>query len=186
MSARRLALAALLALGSCAKSLDDLGSFPCAEDDRCPDGWTCRAGTCSRQGGLGSPDGGGGTPTRECESDRDCPASQFCFGGQTASKCLVPCTGAPDECNTGFDCKLFPGIRGDKFVPVCARTGTGKGACESPLDCAAGYSCARWQFSTDYLCREQCNPYHQTCDQYGKFCQNGSATYYPDLWGYCN
>ena len=43
----RIAVIVAVAAVACAKELESLTPFPCAEDDTCPTGWVCDQGTCT-------------------------------------------------------------------------------------------------------------------------------------------
>ncbi len=168
------ALALALVTG-CGQSLENLGSFPCAQNGECPSGWVCSAKTCIKIGE---------TPTaeRECESDLYCGSAKTCTAVQNGgsvcdTRCIYP--GDP-TCSGDTDCKLVLSGMKDTATLVAACMGNGsKGvgvACSFANDCDSGLGCR------EGYCRVLCSSM-ATCS-YGT-CRAWSGFTLPSGWGHC-
>ena len=180
------ALACALA-AACASSLEGLGSFPCAQDGSCPDGWQCIHGSCFSF----TADAGATAQTRACESHDQCDeagiegACLSSIGGSSA--CSSSCTGFPGGCS-GQDCKLIlSGEQGSyDLVPACTTAGPmlEDQACTSVNSCTFGYTCAVARYGSNYVCTEICTPFKASCTNLSKSCVLGVENY-PHDWGLC-
>ena len=181
--------AALAAAGvvACASSLESIGTFPCADDGSCPDGWECRDDACVDLTPSNLPDAG--TAARECETHESCGNNRVCVsivGGGTG--CRDSCTGMPDGC-TGGDCKLvLSGVETDTaLVPACTSYGAvdEDQTCGSVSACVKGYTCAASYYdSSKYVCAQMCNNFNTACLDISKTCK-WSVDGYPTDWGLC-
>jgi hypothetical protein len=165
-----LALSAALGIASCAKSLEDLGTYPCADDGSCPRGRVCdvdRMCVPARPGSPCVPDATDcraahpeatcalGVCAAPCDDTRPCDAGFVCSApaGQ-GGHCLAAC-GPAQGCGGGLACVDVWHAR----ARACVGPGTSVPACVSATAVAA---CA----GTDSVCG--------TSLDHGERCSNGT------------
>ena len=161
-----LAVAALVG-ASCARTLEEIAPFPCANDRTCPDGFTCVGGTTCRPGRA--LDAACATGDRCAEGDcvaqrcvPRCVAGATCAGGRVCSYppgaesapgayCLLDCAATP--CPAGLECQPLYGER-KGCVTRTASASLDK-PCDAPQDCQTRYgvtylpiTCARGTCAT--------------------------------------
>ncbi len=131
-----------------------LALVPGCDFDGAWEGW------CARTRCDEVPDAG---PASLCGQGLGCPEGQSCMyshsGGGT---CMPDCSGYPQECGPGLDCKLVLSEDQAHVRPVCTAYGTETGVCSSVSDCAELRTCTLG--ITGYACLEICNPHHSTCE----------------------
>jgi len=124
-------------------------------------------------------DGGLAYRCEGCDSSDD-----VCVVLDGAASCEKTCTGFPDGCPAGLDCKPVASAYQSTLVPACVPSGTSTDLCSgSPLECAPAYTCAK-DFLDVWRCREICSPFVRACALAEQECVTGYYGF-PEEWGYC-
>lgn len=137
----RLAVAAfglLLALG-CARDLNSLETFPCADDNTCPEGFSCANKTC--------------VLVRACDSDDTCASETtsevplVCLSGEV---CVAPetCDVVVQNCKAPRS-KCTLALVDDKVAPQCVVPETSSSG-------KVGEACTWQKLEADYFGRDSC------------------------------
>jgi hypothetical protein len=167
---------ALVAI-ACAKDLDSLAPFPCAEDGTCPSGFDCTAQkqcvtppTCSGQ----ETDCAGvclqtASDAKNCGScGKSCPDSEVCCGGSCCAS--ASCCGAigSQSCVLDFQSDAKNCSRCDNACPSYDVCESGTCTCEPPnMACSSGCS----DISVD---RNNCGQCEHVCPP-GDICQDSTC-----------
>lgn len=111
-------------------------------------------------------------------------ADDVCVVLAGAAACKKTCTGFSGGCGGDLDCKLAVSAYQSSLVPACLGNGSSEDLCGgSPLDCAAGRTCAKDDFDT-WRCLEMCTPFKTVCTSGMQSCSYGMLGF-PTEWGYC-
>jgi hypothetical protein len=177
---------------ACIPSLEDLASFPCANDGSCPRGLSCTPGRGCVRASIDSPCVAGHTDcegaqqgsicalglcTVPCDERRPCAAGHTCSSPPSAGEgACTPTCGDDESCPPGLACRPLGYGNARGCLGPIASSPLG-GPCDTSEGCAGGGSAVSCHLG---VCTVPCSP-ESPCDK-GQLCSSyrGSGACLPE------